>query len=105
MIFRQADQSDIFRLIDMRLAYLSEDFGGLTDEEALAIKSQLEEYFKKHLNNDLLVYVCEDNALLVSTVFLQISGKAGKSLLYNRIDRYNYECLYPAPIPQKGNRR
>ena len=72
---RQANEADISRLIDMRLAFLSEDYGGLTIEQTDAIAAQLPDYFKGHLNRDLLVYVCEDNASIVSTVFLLVTEK------------------------------
>jgi len=70
--FRRADGEDIPLLINMRLAYLSEDYGGLTEEQTCAIRSQLSGYLKKHLNEDLLVFICEDGNAIVSTVFLHI---------------------------------
>lgn len=72
---RQADETDISLLIDMRLAYLTEDYNGLTAEQTCRIKAQLPDYFKEHLNRDLFVYVCEDNKFIVSTVFLLITEK------------------------------
>ncbi len=72
MKFRQADEKDISQLIDIRLAYLSEDYNELTLKQTSAISAQLPGYFKDHLNNDLFVYVCEDNELVISTVFLLI---------------------------------
>ncbi|HHY82741.1 MAG TPA: GNAT family N-acetyltransferase [Clostridiales bacterium] len=72
MQFRRADGADISQMINMRLAYLSEDYDGLTEEQTSAIKSQLSDYFKKHLNQDLIVFVCEDGNAIVSTVFLLI---------------------------------
>jgi len=75
MIYRQAKESDILQLINMRLAYFAEDYGKLSDEQIKTIRSQLKDYFSKHLNRDLFVYVCEDNAIIVSTVFLLIQEK------------------------------
>lgn len=75
MQFRSANEADIPRLIDMRLAYLQEDDGGLTEEQTRLITAQLPDYFKEHLNRDLYVFVCEYNALIISTVFLLITEK------------------------------
>ncbi len=73
MKFRKANEKDILRLIDMRLAYLSEDYNELTAKQTSAISAQLPGYFKSHLNKDLFVYICEDNELIISTVFLLIN--------------------------------
>lgn len=75
MLYRQANEADILQLINIRLNYLAEDYGGLTNEQTLTIRTQLREYFMKHLNRDLLVYVCEDHAEIVATVFLLITEK------------------------------
>ncbi|AEV67428.1 GNAT family N-acetyltransferase [Acetivibrio clariflavus] len=75
MQLRQANKTDVSQLINMRLAYLAEDYDGLTEEQTDTIRVQLLDYFGKHLNRDLFVYVCEDNAVIVSTVFLLISEK------------------------------
>jgi len=75
MHIRKANENDIPKLINMRLAYLSEDHGGLTEEQTNIIKAQLQAYFVKHLNNDLFAYVCEDNEEIVSTVFLLVAEK------------------------------
>ena len=75
MELRQANETDIPELINKRIAYLSEDYNGLTIEQTDTITAQLPDYFKRHLNHDLFAYVCEDNAFIVSTVFLLITEK------------------------------
>lgn len=75
MNFRRADKKDVFQLIKMRLAYLAEDYGGLSEEQAGKITDQLIDYFRNHLNHDLIVFVCDDNSTIVSTVFLLIDEK------------------------------
>jgi len=73
--FRQAYIADIPQLIDMRIAYLKEDYNGLTAEQTRTITSQLQDYFKKLLNQDFFAFVCEENEVIVSTVFLVIFEK------------------------------
>jgi len=70
-----ADITDIPQLIGMRIAYLSEDYNGLTEEQTGTITLQLQDYFRKHLNQDFFAFVCEDNTVIVSTVFLVIFEK------------------------------
>lgn len=75
MKLRRANEKDIPQLINMRLAYLIEDHGELPEEQNNIINEQLPEYFRKHLNHDLLAYVCEDNETIVSAVFLMITER------------------------------
>ena len=75
MNFRYAIETDITQLITMRLAYLSEDYHGLSAEQTDAIKFQLTDYFNEHLGKDLFVYVSEENDQIVSTVFMLVVEK------------------------------
>lgn len=75
MIFRAATKKDIGSLIKMRLAYLLEDHGALTDEQLVCINQQLPSYFEAHLEKDLIVFVAEENDQIVATVFLLIQYK------------------------------
>jgi len=75
MKFRKANKTDISQLIDMRLAYLSEDYNGLTADQSRMIAAQLPGYFMEHLTRDLFAYVCVDSKLIVSTVFLLVMEK------------------------------
>lgn len=63
------------QLIQLRLDYLTEDHGSLTDEERGRISAVLPGYYEKHLNNDLFVYVCRDEEQIVSCVFLLVTEK------------------------------
>lgn len=83
MQFRQADQSDIPQLIDIRLAFLSEDQSGLADCEVNEIKLQLPDYYNRHLQNDLFIYVCEDEGEIISSVFLIIQEKPASPVFLN----------------------
>lgn len=75
MPFRMANQGDIPSLVDLRLAYLREDFPSQTAKISSMIQEQLPDYFYRRLGNDLLVFVCEEDARIVSTVFLLITEK------------------------------
>ena len=108
MNFRRAVQKDIPQLTAMRLAYLSEDYHGLSKEQTDSIKFQLKDYIHKHLGNDLLVYVCEDDAHIVSTVFMLLiekpanpsflTGKTGMILNVYTIPNYRKQGIAGALI-------
>lgn len=73
MIFEKATIKDINGLTDLRLAYLQEDLGVITDKEL--IQESLPGYYEKHLNKDLMVYVARDEEDIVSCAFLLIVEK------------------------------
>lgn len=73
MIFEKATIKDINGLTDLRLAYLQEDLGVITNKEL--IQESLPGYYEKHLNKDLMVYVARDEEDIVSCAFLLIVEK------------------------------
>ena len=62
-------------MTDLRIAYLNEDLGVISDENLELIKSTLPSYYTKHLNKDLMVYVARDGEDIVSCAFLLIVEK------------------------------
>lgn len=75
MKFRRAVDTDTAQLIQMRLAYLAEDYHGLLREQTDAITHQLIDYLHNHLGKDLFVYIGEENTEIVSTVFMLVVEK------------------------------
>lgn len=75
MRFEKADTGQIDQLTDLRIAYLTEDHGHLTEEEKVRITSSLPDYYKKHLNNDLFVFICRTDSDIVSCCFLLVTEK------------------------------
>ena len=75
MEFSKAGLEYIEQLVQLRLDFLTEDHGTLSDEEIKRISEKLPEYYKKHLNNDLFVYICTDENEIVSCCFLLVSEK------------------------------
>lgn len=64
---------DINMLTDLRLAYLQEDLGVITDKEL--IQESLPGYYEEYLNKDFMVYVARDDENIVSCAFLLIVEK------------------------------
>lgn len=52
--------SDIGELVELRLAYLTDDFGSLGVDEAASINDELPPYFRARIGRDLKVFVARD---------------------------------------------
>ena len=66
MTQRIATISDIGALIDLRIAYLTEDHGSLSAETEAKVRRQLPDYFRRHLGKDLRAFIAEENGEAVS---------------------------------------
>ena len=75
MVFDKATIKDIGVLTELRIEYLNEDLGVISDENLELMKSTLPSYYTKHLNKDLMVYVARDGEDIVSCAFLLIVEK------------------------------
>lgn len=75
MIYDKAGIEYSEQLVQLRLDYLTEDHGSLSDKEKARISAALPDYYKKHLNSDLFVYICTDNGEIVSCCFLLVTEK------------------------------
>ena len=83
MIFEKANTEDIQDLVALRLAYLSEDYGEIPQEQLALIADQLPDYFRKHLDQDLFAFVCRDAQSIVGCCFLYISEKPSNPTFIN----------------------
>lgn len=70
----KANLKDTDELVDIRLEYLTEDYGSLTDSQIQMIKNQLPVYYRNHLNKDLFVYIVRSEKI-ISCSFLLVSEK------------------------------
>lgn len=75
MIYEKATTKDIPILTDLRIAYLQEDLGIITENDLQKLQTSLPDYYEKHLNQDLMVYVAREEDAIVSCVFLLIVEK------------------------------
>lgn len=75
MIFEKATVQDICTLTELRIAYLQEDIGQITDADLELMNSSLPSYYEKHLNKNLMAYVVRDEVGIVSCAFLLIVEK------------------------------
>lgn len=75
MKFDKATIEDIGVLTDLRIAYLNEDLGVISNENLELMQASLPSYYEKHLNKDLMAYVARDEMDIVSCAFLLIVEK------------------------------
>ena len=110
MRYEKANLSDIPQLIDLRLAYLTEDHGPLDENETTIIKKDLPDYFQRQLNDCLFVYTGKDEDVIVSTVFLLLeekpmspsflNGKTGTILNVYTLPKYRHQGIAKQLIQQ-----
>lgn len=75
MIFRHAEKSDIDTLIQLRLAYIAEDFGELSEVEEQALKAVLPQYFQMHLNCDMEAFLAVEKNDIIGIAMLVMIEK------------------------------
>ena len=85
-ILREAGKEDIPVLIELRMAYLCENRGGLTMQEETALRVVLEEYFTRNIGTMVFAYLLEMDGQPISTAYLAISEKpANPAFMTGRI--------------------
>ncbi|MCM1155155.1 MAG: GNAT family N-acetyltransferase [Roseburia sp.] len=75
MIIENAGIADIDQLIELRVEYLKEDYGGLSEEDIKKIRRDLPEYFKRNLNKNIFCYLMKNKEQAVACAFLLIIEK------------------------------
>ena len=75
MVIDKASDKDIEELVGLRLAYLQEDLGEISETDLQSLKKALPPYFRKHLNRDLFVYIAREEEEIVACAFLLVVEK------------------------------
>ena len=75
MIIDKASEKEIDELVKLRLAYLQEDLGAILEQDMQYLQEALPQYFRKHLNRDLMSYVVREAEEIVACAFLLIVEK------------------------------
>ena len=74
--FDIAKEEDIEELIRLRIAYMKDDFGSVSEEEKAGMESQLPDYFKRKLGTELIAFTARDEGRIVSVAYLHIIASA-----------------------------
>lgn len=72
---RMATVNDVKNLIKARFDYFEAERWEVSPEQHSVIKSNLLQYFTKHLNIDFFAAIAEENDKIISLAFLSISEK------------------------------
>ena len=75
MIYTKATAEDIAQLTELRIAYLAEDYGELTEKDLEIIKRDLPDYFIRNLNKNIFGYVARDEREIVACALLLVIEK------------------------------
>lgn len=70
MRVEKAGRGDIDELVELRLAYLTEDSGPLGADVVAAIRRDLPGYYLRHLDEDLTAYVIREEGRIAACAFL-----------------------------------
>ena len=83
--FDIANLNDIPELIRLRIQYMIDDFGSVTDEEREGMEKQLPDYFERELGKKLVAFVARAEGRLVAAAYLPINEMPANSILLNGI--------------------
>ena len=86
VIFDKAGINDIPELIRLRLLYMIEDFGSVSDHERKCMEEQLPGYFERELGKNLIAFVARADGRLVAAAYLLIIEKPASPFLPNGFD-------------------
>ena len=70
--FDEATKEDINELIKLRIAYMIDDFGSVTEHEKECMETQLRDYFDRKLGDELVAFAARDGRRIVSVAYLHI---------------------------------
>ena len=83
MIFERADINDLVSLVELRIDYLIEDYGEISELQINQISEKLPDYYLRHLNKDCFAYVCREENKIVSCCFLCVTEKPSNPAFIN----------------------
>ncbi|MBR6297389.1 MAG: GNAT family N-acetyltransferase [Treponema sp.] len=87
IVFGEATKNDIDELIRMRIAYMKDDFGSVSEHEKECMENQLRDYFGRKLGTELVAFVAKDveknTEKIVSVAYLHIIEMPANSVLLN----------------------
>ena len=83
ILFCEATKEDIDELVKLRISYMVDDFGGVSDHEKECMEKQLPDYFNRKLGDELIAFVAKDGNRIVSVAYLHIIEMPANSILLN----------------------
>ena len=81
--FDTANNKDISELTRLRIAYIMDDYGSISEDDQHAMEVQLPNYFEKKLGKDLIAFVARADGRLVATAYLLLIEKPANPSMQN----------------------
>lgn len=81
IVFEEATKEDISELVRLRIAYMIDDFGQVSDHEKACMEKQLPDYFNRKLGDELVAFVARDGDKIVSVAYLHMIEMPANSIL------------------------
>ena len=75
VVFDIANKNDIGELVRLRIAYILEDFGPISEDGKRNMEERLPEYFERRLGKEIVAFVARAEGRLVAAVLLLIVEK------------------------------
>lgn len=85
ILFEEATKADIDELVRLRIAYMKDDFGSVSEYEKECMEKQLPDYFNRKLGDELIAFTAKDGDRIVSVAYLHIIEMPANSILLNGI--------------------
>jgi len=76
-----ATKDDIDELIRLRIDYMMDDFGSVSEKERTGMENQLPDYFARKLGSELIAFVARDEGKIASVAYLHIIEMPANSIL------------------------
>ncbi len=86
IVYDIANLNDIKELVRLRILYMIDDFGQITDEEREGMEKQLPGYFERELGKKLIVFVARAEGRIVAAAYLLIIEKPANPFFLNGLD-------------------
>ena len=86
IVYDMADLNDIPELVRLRILYMIDDFGAITNEEREGMEKQLPGYFERELGKKLIAFVARAEGRLVAAAYLLIIEKPANPFFLNGLD-------------------
>ncbi len=86
IVYDIANRSDIPELVRLRILYMKDDFGSITDEERKGMERQLPEYYERELGKKLIAFVARAEGRLVAAAYLLVIEKPANPFFLNGLD-------------------
>lgn len=86
IVYDIANLNDIKELVRLRILYMIDDFGSVTDEEREGMEKQLPGYFERELGKKLIVFVARAEGRIVAAAYLLIIEKPANPFFLNGLD-------------------